>query len=315
MKKYPSLNYPDHDETNGLLADGKIFVQEKLDGANFRFCREENLDKEYHTDNREIVFGSRNIAYKNEKDVDKTFSHAVEYVRERVSDEDMASIEESIGGPVTIFGEALHPHTLEYDFEEIPNVVAFDIWNHSSAEFVSPIRAKHFVEQTIGLEFSPILDIVEVSDWKEYEMSVPKSAYGNVKAEGMVLKNPTTNVYAKIVREEFKEKHTKSFGKPKKHQDMGEEKLSYRYIPNARIEKQVHKLIDEGDWDSKQMEMMEELPEAVIRDMANEEMEEILMSKNWTVDIQEFRSITSSRCATHLRKMINSEHFSPESDE
>jgi hypothetical protein len=309
MKKYPKLKYPDHDKSSGLFADGTIFVQEKLDGANFRFCRESHLDDQFHTDDRAIVFGSRNVAFKNQKDESKQFKEPIRYVREQVNADDIQSIENTLGGAVTVFGEAMTPHTLTYNFSDIPAFVGFDMWDESRHRFVPPSDAKHFIEQVLGLDFSPILDKVPAEEWDDYSTQVPQSAYGDVKAEGLVLKNPTTNVWSKMVREDFKEKNKKTFGKPKKHQESGAEKLSYQYITNARIKKQVHKLIDEGDWNSMQMEMMEELPEAVIRDMAEEEAANILMNENWEVDIGDFRSITSSRCARVLRKMINEKHF------
>lgn len=309
MKKYPSLKYPDNKASRGLFADGAVIVQEKLDGANFRLMREAHLDEQYYADGRTLVFGSRNVQFKNVKDENKQFAHAMEFVRERVSDADIETVEQVVGGPVTIFGEAMHPHTLEYDFDNIPSVVGFDIWDHNSGEFLDPANAKHFIEDTLGLPFSPILDTVPVEEWDDYSVQVPQSAYGDVRAEGLVLKNPTTNTYSKMVRQDFKEKHKETFGKGKKQQESGAEKLSYQYIPNSRIEKQVHKLIDEGDWDSKQMEMMEDLPECVIRDMAEEEGGNIFMEENWEIDTHDFRSITSSRCAKVLRKMINETHF------
>ncbi|EGQ44271.1 MAG: hypothetical protein J07AB43_00370 [Candidatus Nanosalina sp. J07AB43] len=53
------------------------------------------------------------------------------------------------------------------------------------------------------------------------------------------------------------------------------------------------------------MEMMRELPEAVIRDMSNEEAGNIFMHENFEVNLHDFRSITSSRCAEVLRRMID----------
>jgi hypothetical protein len=158
---------------------------------------------------------------------------------------------------------------------------------------------------------------VPVEQWDEYEASVPQSAYGDVKAEGLVLKNPTTGVYSKMVRQDFKEKASSGSGPNSQSasETSGAEKLSYQKITNARIKKQAHKLIDEGPWDSLQMEIMapknghDGLPQAVIRDMAEEEGVNIFLNESYEVDISEFRSLTSSRCAKVLRKMINEKHF------
>lgn len=312
MKKYPKLRYPDDKKSDGLRADGDIIVQEKLDGANFRFTLEENLDEQYHTDERDLVFGSRNIQFKNAKDENKQFAEPIRYVRETVNDDAVRSVQDTLDAEVTLFGEAMMPHTLTYNFEDIPAFVGFDIWDHEHHQFVPPSDAEHLFTNIMGLQYAPILDRVSVDDWGDYAVNVPQSAYGDVKAEGVVLKNPTTGVWSKMVRQDFKEKSGKTFGKSKSQQEVGAEKLSYQYIANARIKKQVHKLIDGGDWDSMKMEMMEDLPEAVIRDMAEEEAGNVLMNENWEIDVAEFRSITSSRCARVLRKMINEKQFGDE---
>jgi hypothetical protein len=309
LKKYPKLRYPTHKQSRGVFADGTIFVQEKLDGANFRFGRECHLDEQFQTEDRDLVFGSRNVIYKNKEDESKQFKHAIDAIREQVSDGPLEVIENTVGGPVTIFGEAMHPHTLQYDFDNAPSFVGFDIWSHSDNRFLPVRDVEHYLGDVFGLDTAPILDQVSADDWDEYEADVPQSAYGNVRAEGLVLKNPVTDSRCKMVREDFKEKNKQTFGKSKNQQSSGAEKLSYQYIPNARIEKQVHKLIDEGDWDSMKMEMMEELPTAVIEDMADEEGTTIFLEENWEIDTHEFRSVTSSRCALLLRKMINETQF------
>ena len=317
MKKYPKLRYPGDEETKGLLAEGTLYVQEKLDGGNGRFTLESNIEEEYHTDERDLVFGSRNVIYKNPKDETNQFADPMEYVRENVDLSLLRWYDDSYGGLV-FFGEYMEPHTIkDYHWGKWQGTfIGFDVWSIGSQEFLDPRQAIDIIED-IGLPTSPIIETVTVEQWEQGKTSLhddgewpednswcPESNFGNVRAEGVTLKNPTTQTYAKLVREDFKEKNNKTFGKPKAHQESGAEKLSYQYIPNARIRKAAHRLVDEGEWDSFQMEMMEDLPEAAIRDMAEEEGGNIFMYENWEIDTGEFRSITSSRCAEVLRKMI-----------
>ena len=69
-------------------------------------------------------------------------------------------------------------------------------------------------------------------------------------------------------------------------------------------------MIDEGPYDSLQMEMMQPtdeimgLPQLVIKDMAEEEAVDVFLNERWEVDIGEFRSMTASRCAQVLKNMI-----------
>lgn len=306
MRKYPSIRYPGEKEAEGTFAAGEVVVQEKIDGANFRFTLEENLDEQYHTEDREIAFGSRNVQFKNKKDENKQFKRPIEYIRETVDPDSIRALEED-NTRLTFFGEAMTPHTLEYNWEESPPFVGFDVWDEVSGRWLSYDDWDMCFKAYLGLDSAQVLDVVPVDEWDEYEVTVPESEYGEVKAEGLTFKNYDTQTFAKFVREDFKEKHKKTFGRPTSHEASGAEKLSYNYVTNARIKKNAHKLVDEGDWDSLQMEMMEDLPTRVIRDMADEEAGNIFMEESFEVDIGEFRSTTSGRCASVLRNMINKE--------
>jgi len=310
MRKYPKLRYTNHEDSKPLFEEGEIIVQEKVDGANFRFTLEENLDEAYHTDSREFVFGSRNIAFKNGKDESKQFAAPISYLRETLARDTVLSLQDTFAGKLTFFGEAMLPHTLSYNFGDVPAFVGFDVYNESTGMWLNRNHLEKCFTK-LGLEVTPVIDTVPAREFDEYTITVPESEYGDVKAEGLAFKNYATQTFSKYVRPSFKEKNAQTFGKPKKHQETGAEKLNYTYITNARIRKTIHKLIDEGPWDSLQMEMMapkeghDGLPQAVIRDMAEEEGVEIFLSESWDVDLGEFRSLTSKRCARILRKMID----------
>ena len=309
MRKYPSIRYPNEEESDGVFATGDVVIQEKADGGNFRFTHERNLDEEYHTDSRDIVFGSRNVEYKNLRDESKQFERPMEYVREIVDEQRLLDVQDEFGGALTFFGEAMVPHTLEYDWENAPGFVGFDIWHEDDGYWLSHTEMERAFEE-LGLSTVPVIDIVSAEAWDEYDVEVPESAYGSVEAEGLTFKNYETQTFSKFVRDDFKEKNKKTFGSSKNQQASGAEKLSYQRITNARIEKQIHKMIDEGPWDSLKMEMMqptdnhEGLPQAVIRDMAEEEGVDIFLNERFEVDIGEFRSITASRCAAVLKQMV-----------
>lgn len=303
MRKYPKVKYPNDEDAKGVFASGDIVIQEKLDGANFRFTLEDNLDEQFHTDSRDIVFGSRNVIFKNQRDENKQFERPMEYIRDVVESEYIRDVQDWHNGSLTFFGESMTPHTLEYDWENAPAFIGFDVYHEDDERWLNHTELERAFEH-LGLETTPVLDIVSAEAWADYSIDVPESAYGDVEAEGLTFKNYDTQTFAKFVRDDFKEKNKKTFGGPADNEASGAEKLSYNYITNARIEKTAHKLVDEGDYDSLKMPMMEDLPEAVIRDMAEEEAGNIFMSERWEVDIAEFRSITSGRCAEVLKQMI-----------
>ena len=320
MKRYPKIRYPGEKETQGLLVDGTVYAQEKLDGGNARFTLEKNLDEQFHTEDRDIAFGTRNNVYKNQKDETKQFADCLQFVRDSVNLELFRWYDDSYGG-IVIFGEYMEPHTIQdYNWDKWKGTfVGYDVWSIGSQEFLHPTDAVDLIED-IGLPTSPILSEIPVEEWNDGKTAFhtkgewpeddswcPESSFGPTLAEGIVLKNPDTEVYAKLIRDSFKEKNEKTFGKPKKYQESGAEKLSYQYITNARIKKSAHKLIDEGEYDSLKMEMMKDLPTHVIRDMAEEEGGNIFMEENYDVDLGEFRSITSGRCSNVLKQMINAQ--------
>jgi len=311
MRRYPKIHHVGHKETDDLFEEGTVYVQEKCDGACGRTSLERNFDQQYHTEDRDLVFGSRNVVYKNQEDETKQFADSIEYVRENV-DLDCLREYDSNNEGIVLFGEYMEPHTIKgYDWETWKGTfVGFDIWSIGREKFLHPKKALDIIED-IGLPTSTLIDEFPVEEYTGFDdEDVPESHFGPVTAEGVVFKNPVTSTYAKHVREDFQEKNSKTFGKSKKHQESGAEKLSYQYITEQRIRKQVHKQYRGSDRDGLCMEMMGPseddpgLPERVIRDMADEESGNIFMKKNWNVDLHEFRSITSSRCAEVLRKMI-----------
>jgi hypothetical protein len=136
------------------------------------------------------------------------------------------------------------------------------------------------------------------------DITVPQSEYRDGKAEGVVITNTQVGVRAKLVTEEFKEKHRAPTSSKAERSDT--EIVADSIITEARIEKTAHKLVDEGEWDNLQMAMMEDLPEAVIRDALTEEAGTIVMEHNYELDTAEFRSAASSKCATVLRALCQS---------
>lgn len=302
MKKFPSINYP---KVAQGMNDEELIVQEKIDGANFRFTV---------TEDEEILAGSRNVVFKENgepQDIDnitKQFRHAVRYVQRVV---------ELFEPKYTVYGEAMHKHSIDYDAwtgkhpnqsDSVANVVVFDVWDESAREWLTPSEVKNFCEKH-NLRFVGIEDRVESVD----DVSIPQSQFRKRNpdaesefdrrglAEGVVVKAPETGGRAKIVHDSFKEK---------KKQDGGSDvhKFVEMFVTEARIEKQAHKLVDEGSYEHLQMEMMRDLPQAVIEDILSEEGWVIMQDEHDIVldgdSKGKIRSDTSSKCATVLRQML-----------
>jgi hypothetical protein len=298
LKKYSKIKRIGHERNAGILDTGHLIVQEKLDGANFRFALQEHLDEEYHDSDRDLVFGSRNVVYKNEKDIDKAFTGAVEYVRETLDVAALRDLEADIG-PVTLFGEAMHPHTLEYDWERVPRVLGFGVYNHAEESYLWASAPDVF--ETLGLDSAPVLYDGVADDYAGPE--VPDSAYRDGVAEGIVIKNTVTEQVAKLRSEAFKEAHgTENPQKNTEYDPSDAERLAWKYTTEARVLKLIHKYEDRGR--DIEMGVMEDLWREVFDDIIEEEYDTIFLGEH-VIDTKAFRSEVANLTADHLKRYLS----------
>jgi len=91
------------------------------------------------------------------------------------------------------------------------------------------------------------------------------------------------------------------FGKGKKQCENDDEKICSLYCTNARIDKHIFKLVDEGY--KLEMKLMEVLPKRVIEDIYEEHWREILHS-NMSLDLKNTRKLITKRCLSVLKQVI-----------
>ena len=290
LKKYPSISRIGHEDKNGILEDGHLVVKEKMDGANFRFtyCPEEDR----------IVFGSRNIEYWDESQIDDAFDHAIEFVREET---DKAALVEKDGlwGPLTFFGEAMHSHTLDYDWDEVPSFLGFDVYDHGREEFFKFDNAKR-VFGVIGLPTVPVVYQGPAEDFEDLE--APDSEYHDGPAEGVVIVNEDTGQRAKYRSDKFKEMHsTQSVNDSDEYEPSDAEVLARKFTTEARVLKLIHKYENRGR--TIEMSIMEDLWEKVFEDIIEEEYGTIFLG-NHTIDTKEFRSEVAGITADVLQSYL-----------
>lgn len=307
VPKYPKVKRIGDSENDGILGDGQVVVQEKMDGANFRFCLEDHLDDEYHTDDRELVFGSRNVCYKNEKDVDDAFDHAIEYVRDEIDVDGLCESESLVDGMVVVYGEAMHPHTLDYQWDSVPSFLGFDVKVVGRDEFLPWELATDVFEMmslpTVPVHYYGDVDSLLDTIWDGEELHVPESEYRNGQAEGIIVRNESTGQTAKHRTQEFKEKHgTQSTTNPDDYDPNDSVVLARQYTTEARVLKWIHKYEDRGR--DVEMGMMEDLWRDVFDDIIEEEYEEIFLG-NHVIDTQEFRSEVASLTADILQQYLS----------
>ncbi len=297
FKKYDKIRIAGDPENQDMFSDpeDQIIIQEKLDGANFRF---------YITEKGRIIFGSRGqqlTSDDGEEKMQKNFVRCVNFVGEMVwSNIDISQAKEYSG--LICFGECMVKHTMSYDWEQIPPFLGFDIFDTNKGIYL-PFKEVCSIYEHFGLPMVPLVKATKVKDLEEINDDlVPVSEYSTSKAEGIVFKNYKKQLMSKFVREEFKEKNEKVFGKTKKKASDDEEYLVAVYCTNARIDKWIFKLVDEGN--KFDMTLMHKLPTIVYKDIWDENYQEIYNLKNRTLNFGEFKKKVSHRCLEVLKQAI-----------
>jgi len=125
--------------------------------------------------------------------------------------------------------------------------------------------------------------------------------------EGIVVRRTDGTVRAKKVSDDFKEQNAVAFEQPSQHAGDAANFVA-AYVTEARIEKAAHKLVDEGEYDSLEMAMMEDLPRNVLVDAVHENAWDLLTSGGfegeWDDDFKgEVRSKASKKCARVLKTL------------
>lgn len=181
-----------------LLSGSHLWIQEKIDGAVFRFeGRESGL----------LVFGGRDRVF-DEGQVLGPYRHAARHVRERFDvDALRRAVERSDGienvDEITFFGEATHRHTIDYDFDRLPSFLGCDVWSAGKERFLPPDVVERVFE-TLGLDpVNAFAKEVRATDFDPSSYEIPDSAWYDGPAAGVVLRNKT-GVRAKLLHPQYR---------------------------------------------------------------------------------------------------------------
>lgn len=297
--KYEKIRRFDHDEVNDIFSDKDdvIVVEEKIDGANFRFM----------VKNGNIIFGSRTQQLTSDDGVNAKandlFLKTIDFVRDRLRDKDLTAYDGYI-----FYGEACFHHTLHYDWDRIPKFLGFDIMVD---DVYAPFDVVKEIFSVLDLPFVPVIGVWKAGEIPEINDDfVPESAYvlsgaSDRKAEGLVFKNYKKQMFAKYVRDVFKERNAEAFGGNPKYNRVGDTNnadLIFKYCTNARIEKIIFKMIDGGR--KLELRLMDELPRLVKQDIFEEEWREIVFSR-WKIDFGLIARPVAKRCLAVLQQVIS----------
>jgi hypothetical protein len=237
--KYQHIERLGTDEVDGIL-NGYCHLFCKIDGTNGQV---------YLNDASDIEVGSRNRVLSDEND-NAGFYQSVK------SNANLCMFIRS-HPHLKLFGEWLVPHTLRtYREDAWRKFYVFDVmqlttdneWRYLTYAEYEPLLAAH------GVDYVPVMMVVKNPTEEFLVSQLQKTGDfliedGKGLGEGIVVKNYDyrnkygRQTWAKIVRSEFKEKHTKNFGAPYVEiKESVEDAIVNKYVTKALVEKEKAKI-------------------------------------------------------------------------
>lgn len=221
---------------------GECFVFSKVDGTNASVWLE----------NGEIKAGSRNRELSHDKD-------NAGFYKQIVDDINIKSYLNKYPEH-RLYGEFLVPHSLKtYEDDAWRKFYVFDICvgGEGDLEYI-PYKEYQPILEKFDIDYIPCIATIQDGDFHTFKEYLDTNTYliqsNKGTGEGLVIKNYNfknrfgRTVWAKIVCDEFKVKHTETFGEsdsePKK---MVEELIVDKFCTDAFIEKEYSKIVHEND--------------------------------------------------------------------
>jgi ATP-dependent RNA circularization protein (DNA/RNA ligase family) len=279
--KYPKvLRYGKQREQ--FEKDDRIVVYEKLDGANASFVRIGD----------ELVAFSRNTRLDESNNL-RGFHQFVKTLDVNLFD---------VG--LIYFGEWLVQHKLDYG-ENKNKFYLFDILDVSMGQGYGAFIDHQYVRieaHELGLEMAPIFYEGPFISLDHVKTFVGKSMLGET-GEGVVVKCVKKQLVAKIVSEAFAEAKGVKYHEPKAA--SVEMEFVKMFLTEARAEKMLHKLVDEGvlkeDFDISDMgTILRVAGPRIYEDMVEEESDTLPLC----YDEKKLRAGVGKVVAPMLRKII-----------
>lgn len=286
FKAYPKIHRLGKEETDGILDEGIIIVQEKVDGANTSIWNDDGV----------IKCGSRT----RELPDTESFNGFVEWVRDNKVIVDYLTANPSH----TLFGEWLVRHTIAYNETSYKKWYLYDILTNDGFMNLKDVVA---ISEEKGFDY-PTIFAEGVLTLDEIKSHVGKTTLGE-HGEGVVLKRHGfinkfgDHSYAKIVTEKFKEDNGITFGGNNKHSEVYQEMYFVnKYCTLARVQKIMNKLQPEID-KRLDLEHIPRIASTCYHDMITEEGWEIAKAQR-VVDFKTLQRLANKKFIQIYKDLI-----------
>lgn len=294
IKKYTDIIRLGHKSTVGVLSEGDyITITEKLDGANASF----KLNEENQVDG---------FSRRTPVDGTNTLRGYHGWIKENIKPE-------SLNPRFRYFGEWLVSHTIAYKPEYYQKFYLFSVYDDELQEYL-PDDIMENEAQRLGLNTVPIMYKGQYISFEHLMSFVGKSDMALKHGEGIVVKNVKykdkygNQCFVKLVHEDFTEVQKQ---KPKPPKDPNrpptpEQEFANMCVTKARVDKMLHKLVDEGIIESgfgiEDMRLiLSNLGNRIYEDILKEESDSL--PENY--EVQSLRKAIGSKIPQIVKEIIN----------
>ena len=230
MKKYMDIIRLGHKTTVGVLNEGDyITITEKIDGANASFKKENGIIKAF----------SRNTQLNEENNL-RGFYQWTQTLNPDILHEG-----------VIYFGEWLVKHKIQYLVDKLNQFYLYDIYDEINNTYLSFSLVQEEANK-LNINIIPLFYEGEYKSFEHLMSFVGKTILGSEKGEGIVVKNIEyknkygNQLFVKLVTEEFSEIQKQKPPKDPNRSLTIEQQFVNECVTRARVEKLLHKLIDEN---------------------------------------------------------------------
>jgi hypothetical protein len=283
FKKYQHIERLNTTETDGITL-GECYVFPKIDGTNASV---------WLKDNEEIGCGSRNRVLSLDNDNQGFMAWALN------NNEIKAFLKDN--PRLRLYGEWLVPHTLKTYYETAwRNFYIFDVQNNEGRYLSYPVYSE--LLSNYGIEFIPPICKIENPTEERLYQYLDENKYlvqdGKGVGEGIVIKNYDyknkfgRQIWAKIVRNEFKANHSKDVRVVKDKKQV-EFEITEKYVTKVLVEKEYAKIVNEAGWSSR---MIPRLLNTVYYSLVKEESWNFVKEhKNPKIDFKRLVNLTFAK--------------------
>ncbi len=179
MKACPPVPRVD-DAPTELFDGGHLWIQERIDGGQFRFRLSESGTVEFG--DRTDVFDRDTIPAPDE--------HTVRHVRERLDRAALRSAVDSVED-VVFFGVSTYKRAVDYNWNRLPSFVGHDIWSGTEEAFLPPDTTEKVFDRLGLTPVNAFRKEVRAVDFDPETYAIPDSRWYDGTAAGVVLRNKT----------------------------------------------------------------------------------------------------------------------------